>query len=213
MKFALVIIVGFVALLPSSAFAYTSPDTNYIRTVNDPGRFMCDDFPSSPPDDCNAILGTFATNGAIIYVTGSNDFNGTYTVISNGMAGDNVSLQVSPTMPDHTAGSYSGAIFSDTPPAPPAPAPSSYMPDPFALIVDITQGVQATGALIWPLFVFLGLIIAFYIAERVGDFMRNSVGKPPKKRKYKVGTEDEYPKDFRDAYVEAVDISSKAHPK
>ncbi len=32
------------------------------------------------------------------------------------------------------------------------------------------------------------------------------------RRDYRVGTKDEYPKKFRDAFVEAVGISNKAHP-
>jgi len=82
---------------------------------------------------------------------------------------------------------------------------------PMSLIASVTTGVQNTGNLIWPLFVFVGLLIAFYIAERVGDFVRHSVGKPS--TSYRVGTADEYPKRERDAFVEAVEIYNKAHPE
>jgi hypothetical protein len=82
---------------------------------------------------------------------------------------------------------------------------------PGQLLASVTSGVQQTGNLIWPLFVFVGLLVAFYIAERVGDFIRNSVGGT--KKSYRVGTEDEYPKRERDNFIEAVEIYNKAHPE
>lgn len=84
---------------------------------------------------------------------------------------------------------------------------------PMQLMASIVSGVQQSGNAIWPLFVFVGILITFYIAERVGDFVRNSVGRAPKERSYQVGTEDEYPKAERAAIVEAVEIYTKAHPE
>lgn len=83
---------------------------------------------------------------------------------------------------------------------------------PSQLLASVTAGVQNTGSLIWPLFAFVGLLVAFYIAERVGDFIRHSIGGRTSHR-YTVGTEDEYPKKERDAFIEAVGIYNKAHPE
>jgi len=134
-------------------------------------------------------------------------------------------------------------------PTPPTPTTTpSWMPPPGALLASVVGSVQTTGALIWPLYVFVGLMIAFYLANKIGDFFRESFigfrtrGDVPQGRasvfntdivilnrkeeaeridrdlketrsgKYTPGTEDEYPKNQREAIVEAVEIYDKAHP-
>ena len=164
-------------LFAAPAFAYTSPSVNFVKVNNDPPRFQCDDYPSSPPTDCNAVLNNFASDGATIYVYGGSDFDGTYTVTSHGTAGDNTSLTVSPAPPQHSAGSYAGAIFSTTPYVPPPVPPANTLPDPTALIANVTTGVTSTGAALWPLFSLVGIYIAFYLAYLLVNFIRQSLGK------------------------------------
>jgi len=105
---------------------------------------------------------------------------------------------------------------------------------PAQLFATIQTSVQTTGNLLWPLFVFVGLLTAFYIAERVGDFVRAAVAD----RSFRVfgfyvrdvpyrgynrfrsqqwnlehmPTVEDTSKTERDNFVEAVDIYNKAHP-
>jgi len=47
---------------------------------------------------------------------------------------------------------------------------------PAALLASVTGGVQTTGESLWPLFVFVGIGLAFSIAGFVISFIRQSVG-------------------------------------
>jgi len=44
------------------------------------------------------------------------------------------------------------------------------------LLASVTQGVQDTGASLWPLFTFVGIGVAFVIAGYVVSFIRKSIG-------------------------------------
>jgi hypothetical protein len=47
---------------------------------------------------------------------------------------------------------------------------------PADLLGSVTQGVQTTGESLWPLFVFVGIGVAFVIGGYVVSFIRKSVG-------------------------------------
>lgn len=55
-------------------------------------------------------------------------------------------------------------------------APPAELFDTPVIMASVVASVQQSGSLLWPLFVFVGILIAFYIAEKVGDFIRKSVG-------------------------------------
>ena len=44
------------------------------------------------------------------------------------------------------------------------------------LLASVTTGVQTTGTSLWPLFVFVGIGVAFVIASYVVSFIRHSIG-------------------------------------
>lgn len=45
------------------------------------------------------------------------------------------------------------------------------------LLASVTTGVQGTGESLWPLFVFVGIPLAFTIAGLVVAFIRGSFGR------------------------------------
>lgn len=47
---------------------------------------------------------------------------------------------------------------------------------PGELVASVTTGVQDTATAIWPLFVFVGIGLAFVIAGYVLSFIKKSVG-------------------------------------
>lgn len=57
-----------------------------------------------------------------------------------------------------------------------APPPTGFF-DSSVIMASVVSSVQETGSLLWPLFVFMGILIAFYIAMKVGDFVRYSIGR------------------------------------
>lgn len=71
----------------------------------------------------------------------------------------------------------------------------SYTPPSFSLIkpgepgllasvaTPLTDGVQETGKAIWPMFAFVGVLLAFIIALQMVVFLRRSVGTPQKNTK------------------------------
>lgn len=44
------------------------------------------------------------------------------------------------------------------------------------LVASVTQGVQDTGAVLWPLLSFVGISLAFVIGKYIISFIRHSVG-------------------------------------
>lgn len=44
------------------------------------------------------------------------------------------------------------------------------------LLASVTSGVQDTGVALWPLFVFVGVPIAFVIARYVLSFIKSAFG-------------------------------------
>lgn len=75
------------------------------------------------------------------------------------------------------------SIVNSEPPTP----PDNSLFDSSVIMASVVASVQQTGSLLWPMFVFMGILIAFYIAERVGDFIRKSIG-----AKKSSSYEDEY---------------------
>jgi len=80
----------------------------------------------------------------------------------------------------------------------------------------ITNGVQETGKSMWPMFAFLGVLIAFIIALQVSVFTKRTIGGSPaggKNRKAKQ-IPDEYGPDHPDykAYKRGRSIIEKEHP-
>lgn len=59
---------------------------------------------------------------------------------------------------------------------------------PTDLLGSVTRGVQDTGANLWPLFVFLGVAVSFWIGWKLGDFILDSITK----EKRKVATAADY---------------------
>lgn len=51
---------------------------------------------------------------------------------------------------------------------------------PTDLLASVTTGVQDTGVALWPLFVFVGIPLAFTIAGLVIGFIRSSFGRARK---------------------------------
>lgn len=47
---------------------------------------------------------------------------------------------------------------------------------PAQLLASVTSGVQDTGAMLWPLFSFVGIGVAFVIAGYVVSFIKRSIG-------------------------------------
>jgi hypothetical protein len=47
---------------------------------------------------------------------------------------------------------------------------------PADLLASVTSGVQYTGVALWPLFVFVGVPVAFVIAGYVLSFIKRSFG-------------------------------------
>lgn len=75
-----------------------------------------------------------------------------------------------------------------------APTPPTYTPPHFSLVSSSTSliaavggsvrtGVQTTGASLWPLFVFLGVAIAFIIALQLSVFTKRTVDMPKQSKK------------------------------
>lgn len=48
---------------------------------------------------------------------------------------------------------------------------------PASLVASVTDGVQTTGAALWPFLAFVGIPIAFVIGRYLVSFIRNSVGR------------------------------------
>jgi len=103
---------------------------------------------------------------------------------------------------------------------------NSYTPPHFSLIKEnenmlasvggsITDGVQETGKAIWPMFAFLGVLIAFIIALQVAVFTKKTVGGNAGGKNVKAKQiSDEYGPDHPDhkAYKRGRSIIEKEHP-
>lgn len=96
--------------------------------------------------------------------------------------------------------SFGAARVSYIAVAPIPPVPQGLF-DSSVIMASVVASVQESGSLLWPLFVFVGILIAFYIAEKVGSFIRASVMTKHNERKY---YEEEYTPQQRRRIVDKI---------
>ncbi len=168
-------------LVVGQANAQTYGPTNSIRFINvgnpTEGIIQCVSGFEPFTSECNNILSNYSTIGSIFVVAGGSN-GGEYTVTNSDFSPDRWTLTVTPA-PVVTVVDFSESINISNP----TPPNSTWGDDGFwgsavtteDVREDMVASVQATGANLWPLLAFLGVVLAFAIFGMVVNSISSSV--------------------------------------
>lgn len=152
-------------LIVNDTYAYTSPSNNWYQ-IN-PNEIYCP--PGPTQTDCNAVL-EVVKDFSTIYILGpAGDPNVGQSVQVTGwvFSGDTYFINFTPDLTQVSSGTYAGVSFSDVDPNGNQTWGNGGIwgsaNTTESVREDLVASVQATGANLWPMLIFLGVVLAFAI--------------------------------------------------
>ena len=220
-------IVFFLFLITAlPALAYTTPNLVNTRFIVDitHSYFGCQYIDQPTTDACNNELVNFSV-GETLYFSGNglNDgFSGVVESIDTGGLAYHIAFVKPNDMQAEAWNAHGGYIVTNvepvTPPVFTIPTFSLIKPGEPGLLASVGDpiigSVQETGKAVWPLFVFVGVLLAFVIALQVLVFTKRAVGGSTGTRKTRKKSEfpDDVPVRDRQAYKRGKKIMEDEFP-